>query len=329
MVGATIERQKIGSGASWAGAGILPAANEHTSLHPFEQLRGLSHRLHAEWAEQLLGETGIDNGFRRCGGLYLARTFGEMAALIGWKETLEEEKIPCCSIPAAEIRKIEPALSELSPQAGFRYALQVPGECQVRNPHHLDALRRACELRGVLIEENAEVINFDQSEYELQGVCTSHDVFKADRYVITTGAWTSLLAHRLDCNLGILPIRGQILLFNTPRKSFRHIINEGSRYLVPRDDGRVLVGATEEEVGFDSSTTEEALVELREFAYELIPALRAATIEKQWSGLRPASFDGWPYLGRLPNLVNTFVAAAISVVACTYPQALLCSWLIC
>jgi glycine oxidase len=79
--------------------------------------------------------------------------------------------------------------------------------------------------------------------------------------------------------------------------------------MVPRDDGRVLVGSTEEEVGFDKRNTEEGLRELRAFAGDLVPALREAELERSWAGLRPASFDGFPYLGPLPTLANAYVAA--------------------
>ena len=76
-----IDRNLPGREASWAGAGILPPANPLTAVHPLEKLRGLSHELHPVWSKDLLAETGIDNGFRRCGGLYLARSAGEAASL--------------------------------------------------------------------------------------------------------------------------------------------------------------------------------------------------------------------------------------------------------
>jgi glycine oxidase len=78
---------------------------------------------------------------------------------------------------------------------------------------------------------------------------------------------------------------------------------------VPRDDGRVLVGSTEEEAGFDKSTTKEAIRELTQLAIELVPTLRHAQVERTWAGLRPGSFDGLPYLGPIPGLENAFVAA--------------------
>src|SRR4051794_29509668 len=98
-----LDRQTCGQEASWAGAGILPPANSATALHPLDQLRALSHELHAQWAERLVVETGIDNGFRRCGGLYLARTAGEAALLAGMAETLKEEQIDCRRLSAEEL----------------------------------------------------------------------------------------------------------------------------------------------------------------------------------------------------------------------------------
>jgi glycine oxidase len=95
----------------------------------------------------------------------------------------------------------------------------------------------------------------------------------------------------------------------TDRKPFSDVINEGPRYLVPRDDGRVLVGSTEEEVGFDKSTTEAGIGELVKLAGEIIPDLTTTRIERTWAGHRPTSFDGFPYIGRVPGIDNTFLAA--------------------
>ena len=100
-----------------------------------------------------------------------------------------------------------------------------------------------------------------------------------------------------------------MVLFRCDQPPITRIVNEGSRYLVPREDGRVLAGSTEEEVGFDKRTTEEAIADLVGFARGLVPALRDAKIEQTWAGLRPASFDGLPYLGPLPGLKNAFIAA--------------------
>jgi len=140
-------------------------------------------------------------------------------------------------------------------------------------------------------------------------VRTSAGPLRARQYCITSGAWTAPLLAKLDIMAGIVPIRGQMVLFRCPAPPVRRIINAGSRYLVPRDDGRLLAGSTEEEAGFDKRTTDGAIAELVDFARGLIPALAEAEIERTWAGLRPGSFDGLPYLGPLPGLANAFIAA--------------------
>jgi glycine oxidase len=83
----------------------------------------------------------------------------------------------------------------------------------------------------------------------------------------------------------------------------------GKRYLVPRPDGRVLVGSTEEDVGFDKRTTAGAIRDLLDFAIAVVPALAAAPLERSWAGLRPGSPDGLPFLGPVPGVENLYVAA--------------------
>jgi glycine oxidase len=117
------------------------------------------------------------------------------------------------------------------------------------------------------------------------------------------------LAARLGIYARIKPIRGQIVLLTSPRSVLSRIVNEGSRYLVPREDGRLLVGSTEEDSGFDRATTAGGVAGLLDFAFSLVPELKRAAVERYWAGLRPATDDGLPYLGRVPDLDNVFVAA--------------------
>lgn len=304
-----IDRGELGREASWAGAGILPPANSQTAVHPYDLLRGLSFDLHAQWADRLREETGIDNGFRRCGALYMARTAGEAAALRGMWNVFHEEQIPIEPLPPQEIIQREPALQAAVETGRFRAAYHVPTECQIRNPHHLQALAIACKRRGVQLTPHVEARGFRVADDRLQGVETTAGLLEAQQYCLTSGAWTQQLLSKLGIPNGILPIRGQMLLYRCQRKPFGAILNEGNRYMVARDDGHVLVGATEEEVGFDKRTTDVALADLQAFATAMVPALAAATLEQSWAGLRPASFDGFPYLGSLPGLRNAFVAA--------------------
>jgi glycine oxidase len=107
----------------------------------------------------------------------------------------------------------------------------------------------------------------------------------------------------------VIPIRGQILMYRLDKPPVTHVINEGHRYLVPREDGRVLIGSCEEEVGFEKGTTPEMLEPLRRWAEAILPTLVGRAPEKTWSGLRPATFDGFPMIGKVPDVKNLYVAA--------------------
>ena len=287
----------------------MPPANRATAVHPLEQLRALSHELHSRWASELRERTGIDTGYRTCGGLYLARSAGEVASLVAFAQMLRELEIVIDRVPSARLAEIEPGLRDLATSGGLKAAYLLPGEAQLRNPDHLQALAAACEQNGVSLRLQTELLEIEHTDNRVAGLRTSQGRLEADRYCLTSGAWTYALLKKLGITTGIMPVKGQMVMFAGEQAPFRHVLNEGPRYLVPRDDGRVLVGSTEEEVGFDKSNTEEAVSELAELARQLVPALREAAIEKTWAGLRPGSFDGFPYLGAIPGLDNAFAAA--------------------
>src|SRR5207302_1518293 len=106
----------------------------------------------------------------------------------------------------------------------------------------------------------------------------------AARFLIATGAWSDALLDRFGCRPGIRPVRGQIVLLQPPAPLFNRVLLCGSRYLVPRQDGRVLVGSTEEDAGFDKRTTAVAVADLIALAVRLVPALAAAPVERCWAG---------------------------------------------
>jgi glycine oxidase len=131
-----------------------------------------------------------------------------------------------------------------------------------------------------------------------------------DRLLIASGAWSERLLSQLGLRTGISPVRGQMALFHPPAPLLTRVVCVEKRYLVPRDDGRILVGSTEEpEAGFEKRTTDPGIAQLTEFAIRLVPALADVPVEKTWAGLRPGSPDGMPFLGPIPGWQNAFVAA--------------------
>jgi glycine oxidase len=304
-----VDRQLPGREASWAAAGMLPPAPARPEMTPLEQLAALSMRLHADWNARLMEETQIDYGYRRCGGLYLASTPEGAGELEEQAATWRRGGIAVESIAPTTAAEIEPALGDAATSGLLKAALFLPDEMQLRNPRFLQALTAACAARGVEITAGAEVEDFDCSDRRMLSVRTRHGQLAAHRFCITSGCWSGLLLARMGVPIAVNPIRGQIVLLSMPEMLMRRIAYSGPLYLVPRDDGRILVGSTLEDAGFNKQTTAEVIRELLDFAVTWVPALTEANVERTWAGLRPATGDGLPYLGRLAALENAFVAA--------------------
>jgi glycine oxidase len=134
------------------------------------------------------------------------------------------------------------------------------------------------------------------------------DVLAADAVVLAAGAWSPTIAG-VPRRLPVRPVRGQILRLR-PREipGWPLVASHSARYLVPRENGTVLVGSTMEDVGYEDQVTEEGRFQLAQSAAELVPALADATVVERWSGLRPLSADGWPIVGPDPELAGLVYA---------------------
>jgi glycine oxidase len=119
--------------------------------------------------------------------------------------------------------------------------------------------------------------------------------------VVAAGAWSAPLLAPLGVDLPVRPVRGQILWYMLPRPVLGQMLMRDGRYVIPRQDGVVLVGSTVEEAGFDDSTTEEAGRDLREAAAAIMPLLGTLAVQGQWAGLRPGSPEGVPMIGAVPG----------------------------
>ena len=191
-----------------------------------------------------------------------------------------------------EARRLEP---RLSPELTAVYRLPELG--QVRNPRLLKALIAACAERGVRMLPGTPVIGFDEREGEIAALRTPSGIYLAGRYCVAGGAWSRTILQSLGIRIAVQPVRGQIVLVSQVPRLFSHVLQLGPRYLVPRADGKVLIGATEEHVGFVKSNTAAVVSDLLAFGASLVPSLGGARFERAWSGLRPGSADGLPYLG--------------------------------
>lgn len=302
--GATVrllERAQTGREASWAGAGILPPGSWFSDHPALVALAAVCRPLHSSWSQRLADLTGVDDEYEECGALYDVNKATEDsldAKFARWQ----------CQDLAVRRVSVEEAAG-LDPEIRGGESYFVPGEAQVRNPRRLEALRLACVACGVQIETGAAARSFRRTDGRLNGVETDAGVFSAGAYCLAAGAWAGALANQLRVDTPTRPIRGQMLLLKLPEQRLRRVYHNNGRYLVPRRDGHVLVGSTVEDTGFDKSTDDADLQALLDFAHESAPCLRGATVEGSWAGLRPATGDGLPMIGRLPGLSNAWIAA--------------------
>jgi glycine oxidase len=298
-----LDKGGLGQGASWAGAGMIPPHSERLKTNPTIELRSWSALLYPDWSQALLAETGIDNGYRKTGGVDVGFDLSEDNELKTSAGRWRNEKIVYERIEPRDFDRVEPALSR-----ELRVAYYLPDRAQIRNPRHLKALVKSLEGRSVDLRPGSSVVGFVTDGSRVTGVTLERETIPCGKVIIAAGAWSSGLLAGLGVRVETPPLKGQIVLLRSERPLLRRIVEHGKNYLVPRDDGRILVGATEEDAGFDTRTTAEALRDLLAEAHRLCPSLASAEVERSWAGLRPGSVDSKPYLGLAPGFANLIVA---------------------
>lgn len=309
-----ISRDRRRSTASWAASGIFPPAPEPAAgaEEPAAALTALSDRVHWEWSRELAVETGIDNGLVRCGGIYLARPGQSLATLEAEVQDWRARAVAAEWLDGRAVAEAEPALAPAVAAGRLAGGMLLPTEARIRPSRHLAALERSCRIRGVEIREAAAVTGVELAEAGVHGVRLEtprgSEIIRPGCVVLAAGAWSGRLAEQFGVVLDTRPIRGQIALLRFPRQWLGRVVNRGLDYLVPREDGHLLVGSTLEDAGFDATTTPAAIEGLLGMAADLLGDLASAEVEETWAGLRPGSPDGLPTLGPVPGMRNAFVA---------------------
>jgi glycine oxidase len=314
--GATVrvlDRGDVRGSASWAAVGIFPPAHEYPGCPPNAALTAWSDAVHRRWAAELLAETGIDNGLRQCGGLYVATDAAGLGRLRESAAEWRSQGTACHELDAAAVADREPALADAVARGVVLGAVLLPEEQSFRSPRHLKALEASCRARGVTISRHAagkDVLRTGgRVEAVVADVAGAVETVRARQFVLAAGAWTEAFGERWGLRIATRPIRGQIALLELPRQVLTRIVNRGLDYLVPREDGHLLVGSTLEDAGFDPTTTAAEIDRLLGMARQLLGAVADVRPTRTWAGLRPGSVDGRPTIGPIPGLDNAFVAA--------------------
>ncbi len=299
-----LERGRFGAESSWAGAGILCPINPWLYPDAFTKLIGASLAMYPALQADLECIAGMSIERVQSGLLVPLfpddQTQHRAAALAwsvrsGWR--VEE-------LDAKVVRKIEPVLS-----GAVQGALHWPDVAQVRNPRLLQAARRALAAESVEVREGVEVKGLLLRGGALRGVQLADGAeIPADAVLLAAGSWSGELATQIGFSLPVRPVKGQIILLRSTPGHVRHIVKHDRAYFVPRRDGRILVGASMENVGFRRGNTVEVIQQLIQAMLDIAPGLRDAELERQWMGFRPGSPDGLPYLGPVPTIPGLWVA---------------------
>jgi len=301
------DKGAAGAGASHAAAGMLAACAE---AEPGEEaLVALGRESQARWpgfADELARQTGIDVELRREGTLVIARTADDQAHLLHQLAFAQKLGLPLEWLCAAETRRREPHLAP-----GIAGALWSPQDHQVDNRKLATALRAAATGAGAVLHEHCAVAEISIKGGRAEGVVLANGTFvPADHVVLAAGAWSRGIAGLPpDVRPPVRPVKGQMLALRMDAAAplLTHVVWAPGAYLVPRRDGRLLVGATVEEKGFDAALTAGAMLTLLDAAWRVVPAIEELPIDETWAGHRPGSRDDAPIVG--PAAVNGLIYA--------------------
>jgi len=290
-----LEKGEIGREASWAAGGMLTPV--HLADYPpaLAEACGASLALYEPLCREVAAASGVDPEYRVTGLLLLVTDdAGEEAAreLEAWKRQRNQ---PVERLTRDQAIEVEP---RLTPR--LRRALRLPDIAQVRNNRMAVALCEAARRKGAEIRPNSPVTGFLRVPGRVTGVKTPRGDVYAGTTILAAGAWSADLLRPLGLDLKVKPIKGQILLAGGPPDFCRHMILDGESYLIPRADGRILIGSTLEDVGFDKSVILDAIGDLAARGARLMPELGKLPMVTSWAGLRPATPDRLPYLGKGP-----------------------------
>ncbi len=286
------DRAEPARAASWAGAGMLAPFSEATPDAAMLAFGRTALAGYPAFVDELHERTGVDARFRRDGTLHVALDEAALAALRVRAETFRANGGEVRVLDRGETLEREPLLAKHC--AG---SLFVANEAQVDNRRLGRALTAACEALGVRFER-VDDLALEADARRVRGLHTPHGFTAAPIVVNAAGAWAGELAGvPAAVRVPVRPVAGEMLALAVPAAAMRALVWLGHRYLVPRGDGRLLVGATVLERGFDARVTAAGVHDLLDAALAVAPALASFAVVETWAGLRPGTPDGRPYLG--------------------------------
>ncbi|MGB9185112.1 MAG: glycine oxidase ThiO [Solirubrobacteraceae bacterium] len=289
-----LERGRVGGATSHVAAGMLaPIAEARPGEEPLLELGLRSARAYPEFVHELTRAADQDVGYSQCGTLLVARDEDEARALERELELRHRYGLAVERLRPSAARRLEPALTP-----ALRLALDVPDDHAV-DPRRLTAgLAAAIRSAGGEVREGTAVSGLEHTAGRVSGVTLADgSSVAAEAVVIAAGAWASELA--TPSLIPSRPVKGQIMRLHDPSGPglLHRVVRMGPTYIVPRGDGRYVIGATSEERGFDTTVTAGAAFELLRDAGELVPGVSELVLDEFSAGLRPGTPDNLPVIG--------------------------------
>ncbi|MCH8885544.1 MAG: glycine oxidase ThiO [SAR324 cluster bacterium] len=289
-----LEKGDTGREASWAAAGMLaPVGEVHFQEDQNLRLGMESMRRYPAFVEALESDAGMKVDYRREGGLSVSLHPDDTAELRHRFEYQQALELPVRWLRGGEAQEMEPALSP-----NVVAAVYSPDDHQVDNRKLVEALKAAFLKAGGALHEQTPVERLVLHENGAPSVLAGNREWRHQRLLLTAGSWSGMIPG-LDGALRpwVRPVKGQILAIQAGPETLRHNIRTPDVYIVPRLDGRLIVGATVEEMGFDRTLTVGGIFELVRGAWRAIPAVYEMPLAETWCGFRPGSRDNAPIIG--------------------------------
>ena len=292
-----LERGEPGGATSWVAAGMLaPITEADPGELALLRLGLASARAYPRFVAQLADGADCDPGYLRCGTLVAARDGDEAQALGRELRMRQELGLAVARLLPSEARRSEPALAPT-----LRAALDVPDDHAIDPRSLTSALAQALRGEGGELRSRTEVTGLAISDQRVRGVeLAGGEQLSAERVVIAAGVWSGAVGGiPPHARVPVHPVKGQIVRLRDPGGPglLTRVLRMRDGYVVPRGDGRYVLGATMEERGFDTTVTAGAVLELLRDAVELLPGLAELELEECSAGLRPATPDNAPLIG--------------------------------
>src|SRR5712692_4972071 len=296
-----LEKGRPGCEASSAAAGMLSPQADAERTDPLLSLCLASRDLYPEFAGRVASESGVDPCLADHGTIIVARDRAEADRLRRMQVFQRAAGLTAELLDAGDALRLEPSLSETTTAALF-----LPRDPSIDNVLLVRALAVAAERAGARLRLGTAVTRLLVDRSRIVGVEAGGERFHGASIVLAAGAWTGLIEGDGVAPVASHPVRGQMK--SVRASAPRHVVVGGDCYLVPRRDGRLLIGSTMERVGFDRRVTPDAIAALTAAACDLVPGLRQAPRLETWAGLRPATDDDSPAIGfgALPGLLYAF-----------------------